>query len=208
MTNQERRKVNIQKTSRGLLAIVIVAGLAALAQTQEPPKTKTDATHFAKDGLAFDYPAGWDLSDQSTGQLQYLSLSRTDYATIVVRSPRAQIDSKEKEAQARQLIQDGFVQAWAKNFTDSGAKAAPSSVSTEIAGGPAEGTRLSAVLDREPGHVDIYWRMLGGRMVQLTIVGSDKQIKKSESDWNAVRNSIQIEPPAVPRVTPAPSKSK
>ena len=188
------------------MAIVMVASLAALVQTQEQPKPKPDTTHFAKDGLSFDYSDGWELSDQSSAQLQYLTLSKTDYAEILVRSPRAQIDSKEKEDQAKQLIQEGFVQAWAKNFADSGAKAERSSVSTEIAGGPAEGTRLSAMLDREPGHVDVYWRLLGGRMVQLTIVGSDKQIKKSEAAWNTVRNSVQVE--VAPAKTPTPTKQK
>lgn len=198
--------MKIERTSRGLLAIVMVASLAALVQTQEQPKPKVDTGHFAKDGLSFDYPDGWEVSDQSSAQLQYLTLSKTDYAEILVRSPRAQIDSNEKEAQAKQLIQEGFVQAWAKNFADSGAKAESSSVSTEIAGGPAEGTRLSALLDREPGHVDVYWRLLGGRLVQLTIVGADKQIKRSEAAWNTVRNSIQIEAPPVP--TPTPAKRK
>ncbi len=198
--------MKIKRTSRGVLAILMIAGLAALGQTQEQPKPKADAAHFAKDGLSFDYANGWELSDQSSPQLQYLTLSKNDYAEILVRSPRAQIDSQEKEAQAKQLIQDGFVQTWAKNFADNGAKAESSPVSTEIVGGPAEGTRLSAVLDRDPGHVDVYWRLVGGRMVQLTIVGSDKQIKKSEEAWNAVRNSIQIE--VAPAKTPTPAKQK
>ncbi|MEP6708270.1 MAG: hypothetical protein ABJC05_12160 [Pyrinomonadaceae bacterium] len=200
--------MKIKRTSRGVLAILMIAGLAALAQTQEQPKPKADVAHFVKDGLSFDYANGWEISDQSSPQLQYLTLSKNDYAEILVRSPRAQIDSQEKEAQAKQLIQDGFVQAWAKNFADNGSKAESSPVSIEIAGGPAEGTRLSAVLDRDPGHVDVYWRLVGGRMVQLTILGSDKQIKKSEEAWNTVRNSIQIEPPIVPRATPKSSKAK
>src|SRR5688500_10058657 len=107
-----------------LLAVLMLAGLTATAvQTQEQPKPNPDVKHFTKDGLSFDYPNGWDVSDQSTGQLQYLSLSRAGYAGIMVRSPRAGIDTKEKEDHARQLVQEGFVQAWAKNFTDSGAKA-------------------------------------------------------------------------------------
>lgn len=188
-----------------LLTVLMLAGLtAAVVQTQEQPKPNPDVKHFAKDGLSFDYPTGWDVSDQSTGQLQYLSLSRAGYAGIMVRSPRAGIDSKEKEDQARQLIQEGFVQAWAKNFTDSGAKAERSVVSTEIAGGPAEGTRLSAMLGGEAGHVDIHWRLIGTRLVQLAIVGSDRDIKRTEEAWNTIRNSIQFE--VAPAATPTPAR--
>jgi hypothetical protein len=191
--------------TKSVLGILILAGLgAAVVQTQEQPKPTTDVKHFAKDGLSFDYPTGWDISDQSTGQLQNLSLSRAGYAGIMVRSPRAGIDTKEKETHAKQLIQEGFVQAWAKNFADSGAKAERSVVSTEIAGGPAEGTRLSASLEGEPGHVDIHWRLIGTRLVQLAIVGSDRDIRRSEPAWNTIRNSIQFE--VAPAPTPTPAK--
>ena len=188
-----------------LLAVLMLAGLTATAvQTQEQPKPNPDVKHFTKDGLSFDYPNGWDVSDQSTGQLQYLSLSRAGYAGIMVRSPRAGIDTKEKEDHAKQLIQEGFVQAWAKNFTDSGAKAERSVVTTEVAGGPAEGTRLSARLDGEPGRVDIYWRLVGNRLVQLAIVGSDRDIKRTEPAWDLVRNSVKFD--VAPAATPTPAK--
>ena len=188
-----------------LLAMLMLAGLTATAvQNQEQPKPNPDVKHFAKDGLSFDYPTGWDVSDQSTGQLQYLSLSRNGYAGIMVRAPRAAVDTKEKEDHAKQLIQEGFIQAWAKNFTDSGAKPERSVVTTEVAGGPAEGARLSARLDGEPGHVDIYWRLIGTRMVQLAIVGSDRDIKRSEAAWDIVRNSVKFD--VAPAPTPTPAK--
>ena len=187
-----------------LLAVLMLAGLAVTAvQPQEQAKPNADVKHFAKDGLSFDYPNGWDVSDQSTGQLQYLSLSRAGYAGIMVRAPRAGIDTKEKEDHAKQLIQEGFVQAWAKNFADSGAKAERSVVTTDVAGGPAEGTRLSARLDGEPGRVEIYWRLIGTRLVQLAIVGSDRDIKRSEPAWDVVRNSVKFETSPAPTPTPA-----
>ena len=192
---------------KSLVAVLILAGLtAAVVRSQQPPTSNPGVKHFAKDGLSFDYPTGWEITDQSTGQLQYLSLARDGYAGIMVRSPRGGIDSKEKEDQAKQLIQEGFIQAWAKNFADSGAKADRSVVSTEIAGVLAEGTRLSARLDGEPGHVDIHWRLIGTRLVPLALVGSDRDIKKTEEAWNTIRNSIQFAgPAATPAATPAPA---
>ena len=145
---------------------------------------------------------------KSSGQMQYLMLGRDGYATIYVRSPRALVDSPEKEAQAKHLIQDGFVEAWAKNFSDNGAKAERSVVPTEIAGGAAECTRLTASLGGEPGRVDVCWRLVEKRMVQLAIVGSTRDVTKTGPAWDAIRNSLKIEPPPQPSPTPQPSPAK
>jgi hypothetical protein len=183
------------------VSVLLVSG--ALAQTS------SNGQHFAKDGLSFDYPAGWSMDESKTsGQMQYLMLGRDGYATIYVRSPRALVDSPEKEAQARHLIQDGFVEAWAKNFSDNGAKAERSTVPTEIGGGTADCTRLSASLGGEPGRVDICWRLVEKRMVQLAIVGSTRDVTKTGAAWDAIRTSLKVEPPPQPKPTPQPSPAK
>jgi hypothetical protein len=170
---------------------------------------QTSSQHFAKDGLSFDYPAGWSMDEsKSSGQMQYLMLGRDGYAMIYVRSPRALVDSPEKEAQAKLLIQDGFVDAWAKNFSDNGAKAERTTVPTEIGGGAAECTRLSALLGGEPGRVDVCWRLMEKRLVQLAIVGSTRDITKTAATWDAIRNSVKVEPPPQPKPTPQPSPAK
>jgi hypothetical protein len=122
-----------------------------------------------------------------------------------VREPRGLVDTPEKEAHAKQLIQDGFVDAWAKNFSDNGAKAERTSVSSEIAGGPAECTRLSANLGGEPGRVDVCWRLIEKRLVQLAIVGATKDITRTAAAWDAIRNSVKVEP--LPTLMPSPSPS-
>ena len=180
----------------------VVLATGALAQTS------SNAQHFAKDGLSFDYPAGWTMDEsKSTGQMQYLQLGRDGYSMIIVRAPRGVIDTPEKEAHAKQLIQEGFVSAWAKNFSDNGAKSERSTVSTEIAGATAECTRLSASLGGEPGRVDVCWRLVEQHMVQLTIVGSVKDISKTATAWDVIRNSIKVEPQPQPKTTPQSSPS-
>jgi len=181
---------------------------SAIMVTGALGQTPNTAQHFAKDGLSFDYPAGWTMDEsKTTGQMQYLMLGRNGYATIMVRSPRGLVDSPDKEAHAKQLIQEGFVNAWAKNFSDSGAKPERSTVPTEIAGGAAECARLSASLGGEPGRVDVCWRVVEKRMVQLAIVGSNKDIDRSASAWDAIRNSVKIEPPPQSKPSPQPSPS-
>lgn len=206
MINRERGKVKIERTSRGLLAIVMVASLAALVQTQEQPKPGADAKHFAKDGLSFDYPADWQLSDQSTSQMQVIQLLRNGYAEIRVRAPREWLKTPQKEAEAKRLIQDQYLDSFVKTVEQAGLHPTRANITTQIAGSDAEGTRVRAVLDGEPGGMDAYYCVLSDRFVQLSILGSEREIARSTPAWDSIRSSVQLEVPPVP--TPTPAKQK
>ena len=58
------------------LAILLLTALAAQAQTPDP-----NVQHFDKDGLAFDSPKGWTISDERPQDAQPL--------TCVATSPRS-----------------------------------------------------------------------------------------------------------------------
>lgn len=189
------------KLSRKIFLVAAFALLVSAALAQNTGQ------HFAKDGLSFDYPTGCTMDEsKSTGQMQYLTFDCD--TTIIMRSPRGLIDTPEKENLVKQLIQDGFVDAWVKNFESNGVKPERSVVSTEIAGGPAECTRLSASLSGEPGRVDVCWRLVEKRMVQLAIIGSTKDITRTTSTWDMIRNSLKIEPPPAKGASPKPSPGK
>src|SRR5882724_666067 len=53
------------------IAIAVFISVLAFAQTSD-----SGTNHFAKHGLAFDYPAGWTLTDNSTEQAQQLLVTR------------------------------------------------------------------------------------------------------------------------------------
>lgn len=192
------------KLSRKIFLVAAIASLVGAAAAQNSNQ------HFAKDGLSFDYPSGWTVDEsKSSGQMQYLTLGRDGYAMIVVRAPRGMVDTPDKEAGAKKIMQEGFVDAWIKNFESQGAKAERSAVTTEIAGGPAECARLSASLEGEPGRVDICYRILEKKMVQMTIIGSTKDITRTTAAWDSIRNSLKIEPlpqKSSPAASPSPVK--
>src|ERR1051326_635350 len=76
--------------------------------------------HYDKDGLSFDYPANWQFSDQSTPQMQYVQMARDGYAEIRIRTPREWLKSPEKEAAAKKLIQDQYVDSFASQLQQAG----------------------------------------------------------------------------------------
>jgi len=176
--------------------------LVASALAQNP-----NVKQFAKDGLSFDYPANWQMSDQSTQQMQFIELTRGD-AVIRIRSPREWLRTPEKEAAAKKLFQDTYVSDFSAMVEQGGMHPKRSTTTTQIAGVDAEGARVRAVLDGEPGGMDSYFRIISDRLVQLSILGSDKEIAKSAAVWDTIRNSLKVEPPPVPTPTPKPSPVK
>jgi hypothetical protein len=170
-----------------LLALVFLCSFAALSQTPETKK-------FTKDGLIFNYPNGWSFNDSSNSDAQDLTLGRADSdAQVKVFVFRPLITTPEKLAEAKRVLVDKYVASTTKGFADAGAKPESSPASTEIGTLPAEGVKIRATLDGEPGAAEIYWSVIGKRLVVLTFFGPDKALKKATPTWDTVRSSLQIE---------------
>ena len=161
-----------------------------------------NAKHFDKDGLSFDYPPNWQIADQSTGQMQFVELTQGDL-TIRVRSPREWLKTPEKEAHAKKIFQDDYVATFSGQLEQAGMQPKRSNATTQIAGADAEGTRVRGVNGGESGGMDSYYRIISDRLVNLSIIGSEKDITKSAAAWDLIRNSLKVEPPPQPKPSPA-----
>lgn len=191
-------------------SLIIFIGLTVHAQTPVP-----EIQHFDKDGLSFDYPAKWQLVDQSTPQIQIIQLLLGDgYAELRVRVPREWLKNPQKEAEAKRLIQDRYLDQFTDSLHQAGLRPTRSNATTEIGGGPAEGIRVRAVLDNLPGGMDAYYRVISDRFVQLSQLGAERDMSKSATAWDMIRNSIKVEPPpqakpsAQPKPQPSPTPAK
>ena len=184
---------------RFLICAIFIALVAAIGPAQDP-----NVKHFEKDGLSFDYPANWQISDQSTGQMQYIQLARDNYAEIRIRTPREWLKTPDKEAAAKKLIQDQYVDTFAAQIQQAGMTPKRSTAATQISGADAQGARIRAVMDGEPGGMDSYFNITSDRLVQMSIIGSEKEIAKSAPVWDMIRNSLKVEPPPQPKASPSP----
>jgi len=180
-----------------VLAVTFLFCLVVMAQT---PK------NFAKNGLSFDYPSEWTLTDNSTDDAQQLALSKADSdAQIRIFVHKGRI-SQEKFPDAKKAFIDPYIDATAKQFVSMGAKPEQTPDSSEIGGVKADGTNINASLGGEAGAAKIYWALVGQRVVVITYFGPDKQMKQLSPAWDLVRTSLKVvDPKATPAASPKPS---
>ena len=131
------------KSSRNfflLTALVLVCGLSASAQTPAG-----DAKEFSKDGLSFNYPAGWSFNDTSNADAQQMTFGRADSeAQITVFVFRTPVTTPEKIAEAKKVLVDKYIAATTKSFEQDNGHPQSSPVTTEIAGVTSEGVKIRA----------------------------------------------------------------
>jgi len=180
-----------------LLRTLILPAVLVLITTSAGAQD-ANVKHYEKDGLSFDYPASWQLSDKSTGQMQFLELSQGD-VTIRVRAPRESLKTPDKEAHAKKIFQDQYVDNFVDQFQQQGMQPKRSPVTTQVGGGDAEGIRLRVTMGGEAGGLDSYQRIISDRLVHISILGSEKEMTRDAAAWDMIRNSVKI------AATPQPS---
>jgi len=183
-----------------LLAVVALGCVFASAQTAP------EAQHFNKNGLSFDYPNGWTVSDISDDDAQQYTLARTNSdLQIRVFAHKGRI-SPEKLPDAKKSFIEPYVKGISNQLRQMGATPKETADTTEIAGLPADGVNISASLGGEAGAAKIYWALVGRRVVVLTLFGPDSEIKKYTPAWDLFRTTIKIEEPT-PAASPSPKPS-
>ncbi|HKO43989.1 MAG TPA: PsbP-related protein [Pyrinomonadaceae bacterium] len=185
--------------SLATIALLAMWSMPALAQTPAEGK------QLSKDGLSFTYPNGWTMVDESNADAQNFNLGRADSdAQIRVFVFRTPVTTPERFAEAKKVLIDPYVASTVRQFEQMGAKPQKSPASTEIATVASEGVRIAASLEGVPGAAEIYWGVVGNRLVVLTQLGPDRALKQVSSAWDAIRNSIAIaDPTPAPRPAPA-----
>ena len=183
-----------------LFVIVVLSCVFASAQTP------AEMQHFAKAGISFDHPNGWTVSDISDDDAQQYTLTRSNsdlQMRVFVHKGRI---TAEKLPEAKKSFIEPYVKAVSSQFKQMGATPTETADTTEIAGIPADGVKISASLGGETGAAKIYWALVGQRVVVLTLFGPDKEIKQLAAAWDVVRSSLKIES-AQPAASPSPKPS-
>ena len=179
-----------------LATILFICCILASGQT---PK------RFTKDSLSFDYPEGWMLTDDSNGDAQQFTLSKSNSDVQIRLFVHKGRITEEKFPDAKKAFIDPYIAATSKQFVQMGAKPEQSPDTSEIGGMKADGVAIKASLGGENGAAKIYWALVGKRVAVLTIFGPDAQTKQASPAWDLVRSSLKVEDPkAAPAASPSP----
>jgi hypothetical protein len=191
--------MKLSRTLVQLCALLMFCGLSAAAQT-----VPSDAKQFAKDGLSFNYGAGWAFNDTSNADAQQMTFGRTDgEAQLTVFVFRAILTKPEQIAEAKRVLVDKYVASTTKSFQQEDPKTQSEPAASEIGGVASEGVKIRASLGGVPGTAEIQSAVVGQRLVVLTLLGPDRDVKKAQPAWELLRTTMKVELPQ-PKTQPSP----
>jgi TonB family protein len=155
--------------------------------------------HFSKEGLAFDYPAGWTLAETGDAQIQRLMLTRAGGGTnvIIVFAQRELITTAAQLYRSRTAVTMPYVTNIANRL---GLERPPPSDAqcVNVGGRPAVGFRMSGIYEGQPTTAEVYTVTLGQRLLHLVHLRADKDEAASAAAWKTVLDSLRVDAPAQP----------
>jgi len=178
------------------LLIFAFAVLTALFTTSLKAQNTSDAPKtYNKDGFSFNYPANWELNDQSTVELQQLKLNLPNNSGLIyITSPRNPISTADQIAAAREGITDKFIENINQKFTRSTTMvlSKPEIDCFEIKGKKFVGTVLRGSYQNQISTADILPILLEHRFVNFVFIRSNADYEKTNSAWQILTESIEI----------------
>ena len=183
-------------TSANKLAVTIGMIISFLSASICAQSAGPELNHFAADGISFDYPAGYSVTEESTPEVQQFVIKRKGSSvqlTIVV---------------TRRLVLQNELPAAINNFTEplvkkvavmlGPGKNSPerSSFQTQIGTKQAEGIRLRSTRSGTKTG-EVIWMRSSLRLVGFTFVRSDADESVGSDLWRTVSSSLRVEAPVV-----------
>lgn len=179
------------KNSQRFAATLLLALLISLPAFAQGGAAQLE--RFSSGGVSFQYPSRWTLTDKSNADNQHLVLELKGTAAqimvLVERTPSTQPGQRTAILRARSTA---FADIMTKELEKIGATVTRSEVTTDVGGVAADGLRLRAAPGNQPGSVEVYSFVLGGRIVMLTLLRPDTDAPAATPAWTAVRSSLSV----------------
>ncbi|MDT5294663.1 MAG: periplasmic protein TonB [Acidobacteriota bacterium] len=184
------------KTSLLLLFVIIVASLPPAPAAQSPAG---GVEHFSKDGLSFDYPAGWTLEDKSSEQVQHIIIKRAGNSVLVmVVAQREPARTVAQMLDSRNAITMPYVANLARQLGETDVPTSNDAQCKQVGARLATGFRLKGHLELDMAAGEVYSVVLGQRLVHLIYVRADKEEEQGAPVWKTVSDTLKVAPPANP----------
>lgn len=181
---------------RSLAVFVIL--LAALSQAPGA-RTQGGAGHFSKEGLAFDYPAGWALADTGDAQMQRVVLTRPNGSNIIiVFAQREPVKTAAQLYESRRRVTMPYVANVAHKLGLEQPPPPDEAQCVPVGGRPAVGFRMTGNYEGEPTTAEVYTVVLGQRLLHLVHLRAQKDEAAGAVAWKTLLDTLKVEGPAQP----------
>jgi len=169
----------------GCFLLTAMTGLSAPGQT--PPQ------HFAQDGLFFDYPANWVLTDRSTPQAQHLMITRPGTALLImIIAHRDAILSRSQLMTATEQITEPYIQSLVEKFGSAKSPAKRDSSCVTIGDATIGGVQTLGEINGSAAKAEVYAFPRGRRFVNLVYIRKDAEEPEGAGVWKMVRDSLKV----------------
>src|SRR5262245_9148356 len=153
---------------------------------QTLPETKT----YDRDGLKFNYPADWTLTDRSSVDTQNLLLSKPGSLVLIsIVSPRIVIHNYDQFRQLQVDINDRFIIAVKHGLNTDENTTREESICLNFNGRDITGMRYSGLYKNTPSVCDVFPFVLGDRFINLVYMRSDKDRTFGDAVWKDLISS-------------------
>jgi TonB family protein len=165
-----------------------------------PAAPQGGAGRYSKEGLAFDYPAGWTLGDTSNAELQRVVLTRAGGGSniIMVFAQRGLIANTAQLNAARRDVTMPYVETIAHKLGLNNPPPPDEAQCVAVGERNAVGFRMTGVLEGEPTTAEVYTVVLGQRLLHLVNVRADRDEAAGADAWKTLLGTLKVEAPAQP----------
>ena len=171
--------------------LISFLGLSVYAQSDE-----TKLNHLSTEGISFDYPAGYSVSDESTTETQQFIITRKgSSAQVTIVALRRMVLPSELPT-ATETLTDPMLQNVALTLGPADSSG-PTSIQSRVGLKQAEGIRLQSSANRKRTG-EVIWLRLNNRLVALSFVRSDADEDVESQLWETVRSNLRLEAPLLP----------
>ena len=173
------------------LSIIILMALLLSPVGAQTPGGDDAKKHYEKDGVSFDYPAAWTVTESNTPEVQTVTISPEVGATQIAVIRLGGLGSSACDFEAER---DKVVPALMKRLASvihTGDALNASRVTTKISSDDIEGSQLQGLIDDKPALGDVYFGRTNHQFLSLAYVRRVDD-ERAASAWSAVRTSLKL----------------
>jgi TonB family protein len=173
-----------------IYAIVAFAMLSVVIANAQTGGSATK--HFEKDGLAFDYPDGWELTDSTSQGVRTVTLAWKGSVAQIVVNVQGGLTPNCDFLSERKKIAAAVTEKVANRIgAEPARRALP--VTAQTGGSDVEGTQLQGLVNGEPVTGAVYSTRLNQHYVSLIYIAAAND-EPAKTAWNAVRKTFTVAP--------------